>query len=405
MTPIRKYLQDGILPDRRDEAKKILRKVPHYTIQEGILYRRGFSSPLLRCVAGREAKEILTNIHQGGCGDHTGGQTLARKILRYGYYWPTLNKDALDFVKKCDRCQKFAKIPRLPTNEITQMTSPWPFAVWGIDLIGELPTGRGGAKYAIVAVDYFTKWVEAEPLNKISSAKVINFLIKNILCRYGVPLKIVSDNGLQFDSEEFADWCQEHGIHKSFSSVAYPQANGQVEAVNKILKTLIKKKLEKSKGAWVDELPTALWAYRTSFRTSTGHTPFSLAYGSEAMLPVETIVPSHRRIHYNPEENEELLLMSLDLIEERRNDAALKAAAHKQKVAALYNSKVKHRSLQEGDLVLRRIFPRPGALDPIWDGPYVIHKDLHNGAYILSTVDGEVFQRAWNIRHLRRYFS
>ena len=165
-----------------------------------------------------------------------------------------------------------------------------------------------------------------------------------------VPLKIVSDNGLQFDSEEFADWCQEHGIHKSFSSVAYPQTNGQVEAVNKILKTLIKKKLEKSKGAWVDELPTALWAYRTSFRTSTGHTPFSLAYGSEAMLPVETIVPSHRRIHYNPEENEELLLMSLDLIEERRNDAALKAAAHKQKVAALYNSKVKHRSLQEGIL-------------------------------------------------------
>ena len=149
----------------------------------------------------------------------------------------------------------------------------------------------------------------------------------------------------------------------------------------------------------------ALWAYRTSYRTSTGHTPFSLAYGSEAMLPVETIVPSHRRIHYNPEENEELLLMSLDLIEERRNDAALKAAAHKQKVAALYNSKVKHRSLQEGDLVLRRIFPRPGALDPIWDGPYVIHKDLHNGAYILSTVDGEVFQRAWNIQHLRRYFS
>ena len=159
------------------------------------------------------------------------------------------------------------------------MTSPWPFAVWGIDLIGELPMGRGGAKYAIVAVDYFTKWVEAEPLNKISSAKVINFLIKNILCRYGIPLKIVSDNGLQFDSEEFADWCQEHGIHKSFSSVAYPQANGQVEAVNKILKTLIKKKLDKSKGAWVDELPTALWAYRTSFRTSTGHTPFSLAYG------------------------------------------------------------------------------------------------------------------------------
>jgi len=82
--------------------------------------------------------------------------------------------------------------------------------------------GRGGTKYAIVAVDYFIKWVEAKPLTKVSSAKVINFLIRNVLCRYGVPQKIILDNGLQFDSEEFTDWCQEHGIAKSFSAVAYP---------------------------------------------------------------------------------------------------------------------------------------------------------------------------------------
>jgi len=253
---------------------------------------------------------------------------------------------------------------------------------------------RGWAKYAIVAVDYFTKWVDAEPLTKVSSAKVINFLIRNVLCRYGVPQKIISDNGLQFDSDEFANWCQEYGIAKSFSAIAYPQANGQVEAVNKVLKTLIKKKLEKSKGAWVDKLPTALWTYHTSYKTTTGHTLFSLAYGSEAMLPVETIVPSHRRIHHNPEKNEVLVNMSLDLIKERRNEAALKAAAHKQKIARQYNSTVKHRAFKEGDLVLKRVFPRPNALDPMWEGPYAIHKDLHNGAYILSTVDGEVFKRA-----------
>jgi len=117
-----------------------------------------------------------------------------------------------------------------------------------------------------------------------------------VLCRNGVPQKIISDNGLQFDSKEFAK-CKEHGIAKSFSVVSYPQSNGQFEAVNKVLKTLIKKKLEKSKGAWMDEQPTALSAYRTSYKTTTGHTSFSLAYGSEAMLPVETIVPSQRRIH------------------------------------------------------------------------------------------------------------
>ena len=88
MTPIRKFLQDGTLPSERNEVRKILRKASRYTIQEGILYRRGFSNPLLRCVAGREAKEILSNIHQGSCGDHTGGQTLAKKILRYDISGP-----------------------------------------------------------------------------------------------------------------------------------------------------------------------------------------------------------------------------------------------------------------------------------------------------------------------------
>ena len=107
-----------------------------------------------------------------------------------------MNKDSLNYVKKCDKCQRFANIPRAAPNELTLMTSPWPFAVWGIDLIGSLPTGKGGVKYAIVAVDYFTKWVEAEPLAAITSKKSLDFVIKSIICRYGLPLKIVSDNGL-----------------------------------------------------------------------------------------------------------------------------------------------------------------------------------------------------------------
>ena len=86
------------------------------------------------------------------------------------------------------------------------MQSPWPFAVWGIDLIGSLPTGKGGVKYAVVAVDYFTKWAEAEPLATITTKKVLDFVIKNIVCRYGLPRKIVSDNGTQFDSDLFTNF-------------------------------------------------------------------------------------------------------------------------------------------------------------------------------------------------------
>ena len=82
-----------------------------------------------------------------------------------------------------------------PPTEITLMTSPWPFTIWGIDLVGSLPTGKGGVKYTIVAVDYYTKWVEAEPMRTITSKKALDFIINNIVCRYDLPHKIVSDNG------------------------------------------------------------------------------------------------------------------------------------------------------------------------------------------------------------------
>jgi len=198
------------------------------------------------------------------------------------------------------------------------MVSPWPFAIWGIDLIGPLPVGKSGVKYAIIAIDYFTKWAEAEPLATITSKKMINFVTKNIICRYGVPQKIITNNGTQFESEEFQNFCEQFKIKKSFSTVAYPQANGQVEAVNKIVKSTIKKQLEKEKGGWVDKLPFALWAYRTIHKTATGHIPFSVAYGSEAMIPVELEVPTHRRIHFNQARNEWLLLEALDQLDEKK---------------------------------------------------------------------------------------
>ena len=138
------------------------------------------------------------------------------------------------------------------------MVSPWPFAVWGIDIIGTLPLAKGGAKYAIVAVDYFTKWAEAEPLATITTKKVINFIVRNNICRFGLPHSIITDNGAQFDSAEFKNFCQRFHIHKKFSAVAHPQANGQVEAVNKVIKSILKKRLEKAGGKWVDEF---LWRY------------------------------------------------------------------------------------------------------------------------------------------------
>ena len=125
-----------------------------------------------------------------------------------------------------------------------------------------------------------------------------------------------------------------------FSAVAHPKANGQVEAVNKIIKLILKKRLEKARGKWVDELPTAIWACRTTHKSATDHTPFTLAYGTEAVIPMELEVPSHRVTYYDPKTNQNLLLESLDFVDEKREEANLRATAYRHRVARYYNEKV-----------------------------------------------------------------
>ncbi|XP_060969790.1 uncharacterized protein LOC133037013 [Cannabis sativa] len=130
-----------------------------------------------------------------------------------------------------------------------------------------------------------------------------------------------SDNGTQFNGELFTVFCERNKIIKILSSVSRPQANGQVEVVNKTLKDTMKKNLDVAKGRWVDELPQVLWAHRTTEKTAMGHTPFSLAFGSEAMLPVEANNLTHIQEIYNQEENQELLKLSLDLLDEKRTES------------------------------------------------------------------------------------
>ena len=111
---------------------------------------------------------------------------------------------------------------------------------------------------------------------------------------FGIPHSLVYDNGTQFDSAGLAKLCLDLGICKNFSSVAHPQSNGQVEAFNKTIKNKFGRKLDGAKGAWVDELPRVMWAYRTTCRISTNQTPFSMTYGMEAVIPTEIGEPSFR---------------------------------------------------------------------------------------------------------------
>ncbi|KAL5552902.1 hypothetical protein UlMin_040303 [Ulmus minor] len=390
MDPIVAYLRDGTLPQDKFEARRLQYRSARYFLDKDKLRKRSFSSPSLTCLNEDQAKYVLQEVHEGVCGNHSSGRALAQKVLRQGYYWPTIQADSLAF--------------------LTPVSSPWPFAKWGIDLIGPLPTARGQLKYAVVAIDYYTKWVEAEALAKITEHNVTNFIWKHIICRFGIPRELVSDHGTQFENERLRSTCRNLGITKIFSSPAHPKSNGQVEAVNKTIKYTLKKKLEKSKGAWVDELPLVLWSYRTSFRTTTGETPFSLAYGVDVVVPVELGIPTFRIENFTEENNDVLLALASDLLEEKRDKAQLRATALQQTVARHYNSKVKLRRFTKGDLVIRRIFLNTkekgvGVLGPNWEGPYRVRAILRSGTYELETLGGRVLANPWNAEHLKKYYQ
>jgi hypothetical protein len=234
-TGVIRYLKMGELPSAKEEAREVIRHSAHYVLVGGTLYRRGYSLPLLKCLPNEDADYVLREIHHGVCGNHSGAKALANKVIRAGYYWLTMNKDAAELVRACDACQIFVCISKNPPEYLHSITSPWPFAKWGVDIVGPMPSGKGNKRFVVVRVDYFTKWAETEALAAITTENVIKFLWKSIVCRFRIPYAMVTDNGKQFDCDHFREWCAELGIRKSFSTPVFPKSNGQVEATNKTL--------------------------------------------------------------------------------------------------------------------------------------------------------------------------
>ncbi|GJZ70426.1 reverse transcriptase domain-containing protein [Tanacetum coccineum] len=327
MTPIHEYLTDETLPAERKKARAIKRKSQRFAIINGILYKKSFLGPWLRCVGPSQANYVLREIHEGSCSMHAGTRSVVAKALRIGYYWPTMHKDARALIRACQECQVHKPVPRNPQEKLNPITSPWPFYKWGIDIAGPFPEGPGKVKFLIVAVDYFTKWIEAKPVATITGNQVKKFVWENIVCRFGLPGEIISDNGKQFRDNPFKDWCEKLCIQQHFASVKHPQTNGLVERANRSLGEGIKARLGKDNKNWIEEISHVLWAHRTMIKTSNGDTPFSLTYGTKAI--------------------------NLELLEEKREQATIAEAKSKRQMEKYYNAKVRNIRFKLGDFVYR----------------------------------------------------
>jgi hypothetical protein len=197
-------------------------------------------------------------------------QTPARKSFQTRFLLVEGSFRCGRLVQKCENCQRCARDQKQPSS-LTQLIQPtWPLQRWGMDLLGPLPLAQGNLKYVVVAVEYFSKWIEAKPLATITSATVQKFFWQNIVCRFGVPKAITADNETQFDAETFKTFCSQIGTKIHFASVRHPESNGLVERENGIIITGIMKSIfNQPKGKWPDKLIKVVWSHNTTASRST----------------------------------------------------------------------------------------------------------------------------------------
>ncbi|GJV99326.1 reverse transcriptase domain-containing protein [Tanacetum coccineum] len=227
------------------------------------------------------------------------------------------------------------------------------------------PTMHRDAREMILAMDYFTKWIEAKSMATITR-------------------------------------------NQRFASVKHPQSNGLVERANRSLGEGIKACLGEKNKNWVEELPHVLWAHRTMIKSSHGDTPFSLTYGTEAVIPAEIRMPTYRTAAVDTIYNDEELRLNLDLLEEKQERAAIREAKAKMKMTKYYNARVRGVAFRPVDFVHRNNNASHavagGKLRPKWEGPYEVTEALGDGAYKLRTMAGADLPRTWNIANLKKCY-
>ena len=183
------------------------------------------------CITRQEGIKLLEDIHSGACGHHTAPRALVGNAFRQGFYWPTAVADAMQIVRTYEGCQFYARQIHLPAQALQTIPITWPFAVWGLDLVGPLQKAPGGFTHLLVVIDKFSKWIEVRPITRIKAEQSVLFFT-DIIHRFGVPNSIITDNDMQFTERKFPEYCDRHHIHVDWAAVAHPKTNGQVERAN-----------------------------------------------------------------------------------------------------------------------------------------------------------------------------
>nr|GEW40018.1 reverse transcriptase domain-containing protein [Tanacetum cinerariifolium] len=335
------------------QKKKFFKDVKHYFWDDLYLFKICTDQVIRWRVHGQEAVDILTACQNRPTGGHHGANLTAKKVFDFGFYWPTIYRDAHDLVTRCDACQRQGKISQrdeMPQNAIQVCEI---FDVWGIDFIGPFLSSKGN-KYILVAIDYLSKWLEAKVLPTNDARVVVKFL-KSLFARFGTPQAIISDRGTYFCNEQFGKVMLKYGVTHHLSTAYHPQTSGRVEVSSRGLKRILERIVGENRTSWSDKLDDALWAFRTAFKTPIGCTSYKLVYGNACHLPIEL---EHKAYWALKHSNFDLKTagdhrkVQLNELNELRDQAYENSLIYKEKTKKNHDFKIKNRVFNVGDRVL-----------------------------------------------------
>ncbi|GJS80907.1 reverse transcriptase domain-containing protein [Tanacetum coccineum] len=366
------------------QKRKFFKDVKHYFWDDPFLFKICADQVIRRCVSGQEAFDILKACHSGPTGGHYGANYTAKKIFDSGFYWPTIYKDAHDFVTRCDICQRQGKIlqrDEMPQNSIQVCEI---FDMWGIDFMGprsvfKFPSSRGN-KYILVAVDYLSKWVEAKAL-PTNDARVVCKFLKSLFSRFGAPRAIISDRGTHFCNDQFA------------------------KVSNRSLKRILERTVGENHASWSDKLDDA----RTAYKTPIGCTPYKLVYGKACHLPIELEHKAYwalKHTNFDIKTTGDHRKVPLNELNELRDHAYENSLIYKEKTKRIHDSKIKNRVFNVGDRVLlfnSRLKIFSGKLKTRWNGPFTVTQVFPDGTVELSQNSRPNFKV--NGHRLKHYFK